>query len=264
MYFALINSIVLHYKREGKANGIPIVFINSLGTDLRIWDAIISSFAASYSIVRYDKRGHGLSDSPPPSYSIRDHSSDLTGLLDHLHIEKAIIVGISVGGMIALDFAYRHPARVKALILCDTAVKIGTENMWNERIQTLHQRGMEYLADTILAHWFTTSFRQQNSTAYRGYRNMFMRTPLEGYVGTCKAIRDADLTAQTQTIQTKALVLCGTEDASTPPDLVQGTANMLSHRHFQLIEGAGHLPCIEQPQLVVDNIKQFLKENNYA
>lgn len=264
MYFASINEIVLHYKLEGQTDGIPIVFINSLGTDLRIWDAMLPSFTESYPTVRYDKRGHGLSDSPTPGYTIRDHSSDLLGLLDHLYIEDAILVGISVGGMIALDFASLHPTRVKALVLCDTAAKIGTEHMWNERIQTIHQHGMEYLADTVLVRWFTTSFRQQQPTAYRGYHNMLTRTPVEGYIGTCEAIRDADLTAQAPTIQTKTLVLCGIEDTSTPPALVQATAKILPHSHFQLITGAGHLPCIEQPLIVVNNIKQFLKESHYA
>ena len=264
MYFASINKFVLHYKREGKIDGISIVFINSLGTDLRIWDAILSSFIESYSIVRYDKRGHGLSDTPPPGYTIRDHSDDLLGLLDHLHIKETILVGISVGGMIALDFASLHPTRVKALILCDTAAKIGTTHMWNDRILTIHQHGMEFLAHSVLARWFTTSFRQQQPAAYRGYHNMLTRIPAEGYIGTCEAIRDADLTAQTLTIQTKTLVLCGMEDASTPPALVQATAEILSHSQFHLIADAGHLPCIEQPQVVVDHIKQFLKENRYA
>lgn len=264
MYFALINGITLHYKQEGQADNIPLVFINSLGTDLRIWDALISSFAESYAIVRYDKRGHGLSDCPSQPYTLRDHSSDLVGLLNHLHIEEAIFVGISVGGMIALDFAYMHPTRVKALVLCDTATRIGTAEIWNERIAILHQHGMEYLADSVMTRWFASSFQQQHLAAYRGYRNMLVRTPVDGYIGTCAAIRDADLTAQTSTIKAQSLVLCGAEDLSTPPDLVQGLANTLPDTRFHLIAGAGHLPCIEQPLLVADIIGQFLKENNYA
>lgn len=264
MNFAFINGIVLRYTQEGPIDSIPIVFINSLGTDLSIWDAIVPSFASSYSTVRYDKRGHGLSDSPTSGYTIRDHSRDLLGLLDHLHIEQAILVGISVGGMIALDLTYLHPTRVKALVLCDTAAKIGTEKMWNERINALKQHGIEPLADAILPRWFTTLFRQQYPAAYFGYRHMLTRTPIEGYIHTCEAIRDIDLTIQVPEIQTQVLVLCGMEDTSTSPDLVQATANMLSHSRFQLIAGAGHLPCIEQPQSVVNAIKQFLKENNYV
>jgi 3-oxoadipate enol-lactonase len=264
MYFASINGITLHSKLEGQADGIPLVFINALGTDLRIWDGLISSFAESYALVRYDKRGHGLSDSPPAPYTLRDHSDDLVGLLDHLHIEQAILVGVSVGGMIALDFASMHPERVKALVLCDTAAKIGTEAMWNERIATLQQHGIGHLANSIIARWFAASFQQQNPAAYHGYRNMLTHMPSDGYIGTCAALRDADLTAQTPIIQAKSLVLCGAEDVSTPPDLVQGLANTLPDQRFRLIEGAGHLPCIEQPQLVADIIGQFLKENGYA
>jgi 3-oxoadipate enol-lactonase len=264
MYFASINGITLHYKLEGQADGIPLVFINALGTDLRIWDGLIPSFAESYAIVRYDKRGHGLSDCPPAPYTLRNYSDDLFGLLDHLHIEQAILVGISFGGMIALDFAYMYPERVKALVLCDTAAKIGTAEMWNERIALLQQHGIEHLANSIIARWFAPSFQQQNPAAYHGYRNMLTRMPIDGYIGACAAIRDADLTAQPSTIQAKSLVLCGAEDVSTQPDLVQGLANTLPDKHFRLIEGAGHLPCIEQPQLVANIIREFLKENGYA
>jgi 3-oxoadipate enol-lactonase/4-carboxymuconolactone decarboxylase len=90
---------------------------------------------------------------------------------------------------------------------------------------------------------------------------MLTHTPVEGYTGTCAALRDADLTAHVPTIRTRTLVLCGAEDVSTPPDQARELTNGLPNAHFQLIEGAGHLPCIEQPERTGESIVQFLREN---
>lgn len=264
MDFVSVSSITLHYAREGVADGIPLVFINSLGTDLRIWDGVVPHFTDRFALIRYDKRGHGLSDCPPAPYSIRDHARDLTGLLDRLEVQQAILIGISVGGMIAQDFAATWPERVKALVLCDTRAKIGTAADWNERIDTLRQYGMDHLGDAILARWFMPSFIEKSPEAYRGYYNMLTRTPVEGYTGTCEAIRDADLTKATRKIKVPSLVLCGSRDISTPPDLVLQLAGQLANSRFEIIEGAAHLSCIEQPVAVAAGIARFLQGQDYA
>jgi 3-oxoadipate enol-lactonase len=264
MNFARVSGITLHYAREGVADGIPLVFINSLGTDLRIWDRVVPRFTNRYALIRYDKRGHGLSDCPPAPYSIRDHAHDLVGLLDRLEVQKAILVGISVGGMIAQDFAATWPERVKALVLCDTRPKIGTADAWNERIDALRQHGMDHLADAILARWFMPSFIEESPEAYRGYYNMLTRTPLEGYTGTCEAIRDADLTNATGMIKVPSLVMCGAQDISTPPELARELADQLVNSRFEIIQGAAHLSCIEQSAAVAAGIDRFLQDNGYV
>lgn len=258
--FINTGNITLYVRREGLQTGTPLVFINSLGTDHRIWDAVIPVLAGDYPIVRYDKRGHGLSDCPPAPYTIRDHVHDLTELLAALDIKQAILIGISVGGMIAMDYAAANPARLAALVLCDTYPKIGTAEMWNDRINTLRAHGMAALSDTILARWFAPDFHMQYPAAYRGYGNMLLRTPVEGYTGTCEAIRDADLTDIVGKIQTRTLILCGASDVSTPPVLVRELATMLPNARYVEIENAGHLPCIENPAAVTTAIYTFLKD----
>jgi 3-oxoadipate enol-lactonase len=258
--FITAGNLTLYVRREGAETGTPLVFMNSLGTDHRIWDAVIPVLAADTPIVRYDKRGHGLSDCPPAPYSIRDHTYDLAGLLAALNINQAIVVGISVGGMIAMDFAAANPGQVTALVLCDTYPKIGTAEMWNDRINTLRARGMAALSSAILARWFAPNFQIQYPAVYRGYENMLLRTPVEGYTGTCEAIRDADLTGIIPTIQTPTLVLCGTMDVSTPPVMVRELANMMPNARYVEIADAGHLSCIESPAAVTAAIHTFLKD----
>ena len=261
--FKTINGVTLHYMFEGREQAPPLVFINSLGTDLRIWDTVMPQFTGRFTLIRYDKRGHGLSDCPPGPYTIRQHANDLAGLLEQVQVELVFLIGVSVGGMIALDYAVSHPQQVKALVLSDTAAKIGTADMWNERINLLRENGMAHLAGAILQRWFSPTFSEQHPAAYRGYFNMLTRTPLEGYIATCEAIRDADLSETVPSIRHPALVLCGAEDGATPPDLVRELAETLPNSHFELIEQAGHIPSIEQTDVLTVKIDQFLKENGY-
>ena len=152
------NGLTTHFTLDGTREGIPLVFINALGTDLRIWDGVVPHLTDRCPILRFDKRGHGLSDCPPTPYSIHDFSTDLIGLLDQLEISQGILVGISVGGMIALDFAACWPERVHSMVLCDTAPVIGTADLWNDRIDRLHENGMQSMAEAILARWFCPCF----------------------------------------------------------------------------------------------------------
>lgn len=262
--FTSIDSVTLHYAIEGSQTGTPLVFINSLGSSLHLWDLVTPHLAKRAPIIRYDKRGHGLSDCPPGPYTLADHANDLAGLLDYLQIDEAILIGISVGGMIALTYALAQPRRVKALVLCDTGAQIGTPELWNSRMEAIRQQGMAATAASILARWFTPGFAQQQPATYQGYANMLARTSVEGYIATCAALREADLRTTASAIQTPTLVLCGTEDLSTPPALGQALATQLKNARFALIDSAAHLPCIEQPAALAAQIEHFLQESELS
>ncbi len=258
MNFTIENGLTTHYMLEGTGDGIPLVFINALGTDLRIWDGVVAHLKDRHPVLRYDMRGHGLSDCPPAPYSIHDFSTDLLGLLDQLKISQAIVVGISVGGMIAMDFAASWPERVHSMVLCDTAPIIGTDDLWDDRINKLREHGMGSMAEAILARWFSPTFKEKSPAVHQGCYNMLTRMPVEGYTGTCEALRDADLTEATQRIAARTLILCGAEDVSTPPDVVRRLVELMPNAEFQKIPGAGHSTCIEQPDLVAEQIGRFL------
>jgi 3-oxoadipate enol-lactonase / 4-carboxymuconolactone decarboxylase len=259
MSFMSANQITLHYLSEGGPAGTPLVFINSLGTNLHLWDALLPHLPAQFRRVRYDKRGHGLSDIPPAPYTLQDHTRDLAALLEQLEIEASILVGISVGGLIAMDYALQYPDRVRALILCDTAPRIGTQESWSERIRSVRQEGLDALAGAILERWFTPTFAAQHPADWQGFTHMLLQTALEGYTGTCAALRDADLRDQVGRIAAPSLVLCGVLDPTTTPGLMLELAEALPDASFQVIDSAAHLPCVEQPQAVAVAIRQFLQ-----
>lgn len=259
MQFARINDVALHYQSIGGPVDKPvIVFVNSLGTDFRIWRDVIVQLAGDFAILLYDKRGHGLSDIGPAPYTIEDHAADLAGLLDLLAINQAFVCGLSVGGLIAQSLYQARPDLVRGLILCGTAHKIGTVDVWNARIDAVEKTGIVGIVDTVMEKWFTPAFRQPENIAYAGYRNMLTRQPADGYVATCAAIRDADYTDAARRIAVPAICIVGDQDGSTPPDLVRKLAHLIPGARFDIIRDAGHIPCVEQPQALTDIIRAFL------
>ncbi len=258
MPFARVNDIVLHYADNGVAGGPALVFSNSLGTDFRIWDAMIGELGYGGRIIRYDKRGHGLSGAALPPYSMTDHVADLAGLLDYLEVSSAIVCGLSVGGMIAQGLAALRPDLVSALILMDTAHKIGNVESWNDRIEAVGKNGIASVSGPILERWFTSSYRSPDNADFAGYAAMLDRTPVAGYVGTCAAIRDADLTESTRALNLPVLCIVGDEDGATPPDLVRSTADLIDGATFEIVKEAGHLPCIERPKETAALVRSFL------
>lgn len=256
MQFTTVGNVTLHYKVEGPDDGAPLVFVNSLGADLRVWDGVATYFTDKYRLVRYDKRGHGLSDSPPGPYSLADERADLAGLLQSLGISRPIVVGVSVGGMIAVDYAAHHP--VRALIVCDSALRFATAEFWNERSAAIRREGMAAVAPRLAPRWFAPDFAEREPAAYRGYVNMLARTPAQGYIATCDLLAQEDVIEQAGAVQAPALVVGGAQDVSSPPQMVQALAEALPNAQFELIENAGHLPCVEQPAALAQTMAAFL------
>ena len=167
--------------------------------------------------------------------------------------------GLSVGGMIAQGVAAKRPDLVRALILCDTGHKIGTKDMWDARILAINEQGISGISDAILERWFTKEYRSADNAEFSGYRMMLERTPKEGYTGTCAAIRDSDFTESSAALTVPTICVVGSEDGSTPPQLVGELARLIPGSMYQEIPGAAHLPCIEKPVELSDIIKAFVE-----
>lgn len=247
---AILDGVAIHYQDHGPADRPALVFANSLGTDLRIWDGVAARLGGRFRLLRYDKRGHGLSGLGRTPYAIADHVADLAALLDHRRVRQAVIVGLSVGGQIALGLAARRPELVRALVLSDTAHRIGTAETWRARIAAVESGGLESIADGVVERWFSPGYRGEQAAAFAVWRNMLIRTPAAGYAGTCAALADSDLAAAARGIGVPTLCLCGALDLATPPDLVRSMAALIPGAQFQLIPDAGHLPAIEHPERV--------------
>jgi 3-oxoadipate enol-lactonase len=260
MPFARINHSVHHYVLTGAKDKPALLFANSLGSDLHIWDDVADLLGGHFRIVCYDKRGHGLSEAPAPPYTINDLSQDVLGLLDALKIEQAVVCGISVGGLIAQALALSHPERVRGLVLSDTGARIGSVESWEQRIATVRADGLGSLGAPTMERWFSRQFRERHEAAIRGYSTMLLKTAPDGYIGTCCALRDADFHATGAQIKSPTLVLCGSEDIATPPELGGELASLIAGAEFSLVEGSGHLPCIEKPLPMTERMLKFFRE----
>jgi 3-oxoadipate enol-lactonase len=258
--FLTAHGIVQHYVVEGPKDKASLVFANSLGSDLRIWDEVVGHFTNDFNVIRYDNRGHGLTDAPAPPYSLDDFVRDLVGLLDGLGIKETTVCGLSVGGLIAQGLAINYPDRVRALVLADTGMRIGSLASWEERIATVKESGLTKLVAPSMERWFTAAFREHRKVEVDGYANMLLRNPAHGYLGTCFALRDADLTDKTVKIQKPTLVLCGDQDVATPPDLGRELAQAIPGARFALIKDAAHLTSIEQPEAMAQQMRQFFRD----
>lgn len=264
MNFARINGVLLHYRLAGPVDAPVLALVNSLGTDARIWDGVIARLSPHYRILSYDKRGHGLSDTPQGDYTLADHVNDLLGLLGHLGIERLAMAGVSVGGLIAQGFALRAPERLVALILCDTAPKVGDAAGWNARIDTVRKQGLGAIADLVMDRWFSPAFQQQRPDELALWRNLFLRSDPIGYAATCATLRDADLTSDISRIVAPTLVVAGEADRSTPVDLVRTCATSIAGARFETMPDTGHIPSIEQPERLAMLMDGFLKENSHG
>ncbi|SNR44791.1 3-oxoadipate enol-lactonase [Paracoccus sediminis] len=251
------SDITIHVLDKGPRDGRVVMFANSLGTDLRVWDAILPLLPMGLRIVRFDKRGHGLSDATPAPYSIDRLVADAKAVCEGLALSDITFVGLSIGGLIGQGLAAKRPDLVRALVLMDTAAQIGTAEMWQDRIDRVNRDGVNALADPILERWFTPAFRA-TSPEFALWRNMLTRTTVAGYTGCCAAIAGADLTNSTRALRLPVMAMAGDQDGSTPPDLVRATADLCG-APFHLIADAGHIPCVEQPEAVAKLLTDFLE-----
>lgn len=258
MRFADLSNVQLRYRVDGTPGGAPIVFANSLGTDLRLWDAIIPHLPDGLRIVRYDKRGHGLSSAPPAPYSMGALVKDAEALLDHLEIRECVFVGLSIGGLIAQGLAVKRMDQIRALVLSNTAAKIGTPPIWQQRMDAVRAGGIETLADATMERWFSRDYRKNPDHLL--WRNMMVRQPVDGYLGCCAAISGTDFYTPTSGLRLPTLGIAGSEDGSTPPDLVRETIDLIPGSRFELIRRAGHLPCVEKPAEYAALLQRFLSD----
>jgi len=252
------GSVKLHYREDGDPSGAPLVFANSLGTDLRLWDQVLPLLPPGLRILRYDKRGHGLSDCPETPYSMGMLVRDVESLLDALDVREAAFVGLSIGGLIAQGLATKRLDIVRALVLSNTGAKIATREIWQDRIDTIRKFGMGSIGDATMKRWFSKGFRETPEMAV--WKNMLISTPQDGYIGCANAIQGTDFYTPTSSLRLPCLGIAGSEDAATPPDLVRETVALVPGSKFEIIRRTGHLPCVEDPETYARVLTAFLRQ----
>ena len=247
----------LAYTVSGPEGGPPLVLSNSLGTDHGLWDRQIDVFAARFRVLRYDTRGHGASAAPAGPYTIDRLGRDVCALMDHVGFARAHVCGVSIGGLTALWLAVHAADRVDRLVLAHTAARIGSVALWDERMRIVASDGLGALADATMARWFTAPFRAAAPDVVARTRATFLRVPVEGYLGCCAALRDADLRPEAAQVRARSLVVTGAHDVATPPADGEWLAGAIAGAGLVALDAA-HLGNLERAEEFNRAVGQFL------
>jgi 3-oxoadipate enol-lactonase len=240
-----LDGVSLHYEISGPSTGPVILFVNSLGANLHMWDRVVPNLENDFRILRYDARGHGLSLVPALPYSIDHLGNDLLHLLDALSIECVNLCGLSLGGLVGMWLGIHAPQRARKLVLANTAAHIGTTEGWNARIAAVQSHGMTPIAQATLGRWFTPQYFEHHPEEMIQIRSMIEQTSPQGYIGCCGVLRDTDFSHDLARIGAPCLVIAGSEDPATPP--ADGRALHAGLRNSRYLElSASHLSAWEQ------------------
>ncbi len=288
------QDVRLEYRVDGPDHAPPLVLSNSLGTDLAMWAPQLDLLASQFRVIRYDTRGHGASSVPAGPYTLDQLGGDVVALLDHLGIARAHVCGLSMGGLTAMWLAVHAPDRVGRVVLANTGAKIGEAAFWNARIDAIEReaagdaataasddasgdasdhandapmRGTARSAglpasvvDGVVDRWFTRRFQSLSPDRVAPVRAMLSATSVAGYVANCAAVRDADLRAALASIAAPTLVVAGTHDPSTPPQLGRDIADAVPGATLVELDAA-HLSNIEQAAAFNAAVLRFLTDD---
>ncbi len=252
------NGRHVHYlmNRAGK-NAQTLVFANSLGTDLRIWDIVADELGSQFNILRIDKPGHGLSQTNGFETTAQALAEDVIAAMAAESIKSGILVGLSIGGLVVQEVCRLRPDLVAKLVLTNTASKLGSSELWAERLQLIESNGLSSMVDGVLDRWFSEEFRALHPGRFAAARIMLSQTSDEGYMAACTALRDADLRQSARQIKVPVQCIAGSNDLATPEEVVREMADNIPGSKLAVLESVGHIPCLEEPQGFCKIIRDF-------
>lgn len=245
-----MSAVDLHAVVEGPPDAPVVLLAGSLGSTLEMWDPQVPALTSRFRVVRYDARGHGRSPVPAGPYEIDDLVDDAVALLDRLEVERAHVVGLSLGAMTGMRLAAREPHRVDRLALLCTSAWFPSPHAWAERAAAVRAGGTSAVADAVVERWFTERLRADDPELVQRHREMIAATPAEGYAACCGAIERLDLRSDLPLIAAPTLVVAGADDPATPPEHLTAIADGIPGARLLVLPQAAHLANVEQATAV--------------
>ncbi len=257
---ASINGIRLSYEAEGPSAAPAVVLHHPLATNLSTWDELTAALAPRYRVVRFDARGHGRSEASKAPYSFATLSADVVGLMDHLEIERAHFLGLSMGGMVGQHLGLDHPQRFSSLILCSTSSRVPAEAqaLWDERVKDAREKGMASQVPLAMQRWLAAATRESKPALVARMSGYLETTPVEGYVGWCQAISTLNVTDRLGGIRLPTRVIVGAEDPSTPPAAAEVIHRGIAGSDLVVVPGVSHMLHVEEPETFNRHVLEFL------
>jgi len=237
-----------------------LILSNSLAADHTMWDAQIPALTSRYRVLRYDTRGHGLSDAPEGPYSFDMLVEDVVALMDHHGIDKASYMGLSLGGMTGLGLALKHPGRVEKLVCCDARAD-GPERFvkgWDDRLAVVAREGMRGILQGTIERWLVPSFRAAHPEVVAQVERMILATSVTGYKGCAEALKRLDYLKDLPRISRPTLFVVGAEDMGAPPQAMRAMADAVPRARLVVIPDAAHLPSLDNTAAFNEAVAGFL------
>jgi len=257
MPIALLAGRRVRYELGGTPSGPSLMFANSLGTDLSLWDPQMPALEGRYRVLRFDARGHGQSELGDGPCTIEVLGRDALSLLDALGLGRVHFCGLSIGGQMGQWLGAHAPERLDRLVISNTAAHIGTAETWNARIAAVREHGTGVLMPGLLERWFTAAFRERAPAAVARAEAMVRATTAAGYTALCEAVRDSDATPYLGRITAPTLVIAGAADpVTTPADGRALAAAIAGARYVEL--PAAHLANVEAADAFTAALLAFL------
>lgn len=224
-----------------------IVLSNSLAADLTMWDDQMATLTRTHRVLRYDTRGHGGSSAPPGAYSFDMLVGDMVAVMDHLGVERADILGLSLGGMTALGLGLEHPGRVGRLICADARADAPPPFVegWNQRIAAVTADGMQAVLGGTMERWFTAASRARRPDLAERAARMVLGTSAAGYVGCAHALKGLDYLRRLPAMKIDTLYIVGAEDTGAPPDAMRAMAAATPGARLEMLPGVAHIANME-------------------
>ncbi len=251
----------------GNPNGTPIVFIHGFPLSHRMWTfqgGQTEPLLTTHRIILYDVRGHGESETGSGIYSIEFFVDDLISLLNHLNIQSAVIVGLSMGGYIALRAIERHPNRFRGLVLCNTKSEGDTNEAKIQRaaiITLLQKEGIRTFSEEYSKKLFSEHTFSTRPDLIKYSQSVMQRNSPVGISGTLLALAArTDTTAVLSKISVPTLVIAGEKDTVTPSAVMQEMQNKIPNSEFHIIPNAGHISSMENPKEFNTHLGNFLQK----
>jgi 3-oxoadipate enol-lactonase/4-carboxymuconolactone decarboxylase len=258
MPFAIREDVRLYWKLDGAPDLPVLVLLNSIGTDIGLWETTVPHLLPAFRLLRIDTRGHGASDTPDGDYSLAMLADDVVAVMDAAGVQTAAVAGVSLGGMIAMELALTHPTRVIALALVCTSATMDA-GAWRDRIEVVRTRGTAAIADMVMGRFLSPRFVATHGGAAESVRQGLISMADAGYAGCGAAIRDMAVIDRLPAIGMPTLVVAGDRDISTPfAGHGERIVAAVPDAHVVHLDAA-HLAPIETPAALAATLRDFLK-----
>jgi 3-oxoadipate enol-lactonase len=254
------DGCALHYRFDGDSGQPILLFSNSLGSTIDMWDPQVPALTQHFRVLRYDNRGHGASDMPAGPYTMERIARDAKELIEGLEIGPVAFCGLSLGGMVGMWLGASAPQLLTRAVLANTSSYFGQPDLWNQRLALIENEGMQAAAEGIVQRWLTNDFMQNDPATTAKMLALVAGVAPTGYLAAAVAVRDMDLRDVLATISVPVLVIAGALDPATPPVMAEAIVEKIPNARLAILDAA-HLSNIEKADEFNSLIMSFLAQD---